>query len=280
MSSPTLRIAVVQSNVDYGDPNSNSARLERHLDSLAGQGVGLAVFPEAFLTGYCASSEEESLRIALPMPESGSGVWPRVVAAVERTGVGVVVGFAGVLDGRLHNVATLLLPGSEPRSYAKTHLPHLGMDRFAQPGAALPVFDTPWGKIGLLICYDLRIPEPSRALALQGADLIVLPTNWPGTNLASDFFTIVRSAENRVFLAACDRVGHENGFTFIGRSGIYGPDGECLAKAGDSEEVLIADLDLSLARIKRNVYVPGEYELDLWGCRQPDLYRSICDPSS
>lgn len=274
-----MRIAVVQSDVVYGAPGENAARLGEHLDSLAQSNVDLALFPEAYLTGYCATSRSEASTIAIQLPSRGgeSGVWKQVIEAVEQTGVGVVVGYAGLSEGAVVNAATMWLPGNEPMTYFKSHLPLLGMDRFAQPGTDLPVFNTPWGKVGLLICYDLRIPEPSRVLALRGAQLIILPTNWPGTSQAADYFTVVRASENKVFLAACDRVGEENGFTFIGRSGVFGPDGACLAKAGDSEEVLIVDLDLAQALDKQNVYIPGEYELDLWGCRQPELYRSICD---
>lgn len=274
-----MRIAVVQSGVVYRAPLVNAAALAGHLANLRSEQVDLAVLPEAYLTGYCAASPHEAVEMAIPVPaESGkTEVWARVREAVETTGIGAVVGYAGLAKGAVVNAATMWLPGREPMTYFKSHLPHLGVDRFAQPGTDLPVFDTPWGKVGILICYDLRIPEPSRVLALRGAQLIILPTNWPGTNQAADLFTVVRASENKVFLAACDRVGEESGFRFIGRSGIYGPDGACLAKAGESEEVLIADLDLSQALDKRNVYIPGEYELDLWGCRQPGLYRPICE---
>ena len=64
-------------------------------------------------------------------------------------------------------------------SYRKTHLPFLGVDRFVIPGDELQVFDTALGRIGLIICYDLRFPEVTRTLALQGADLVALPTNFP-----------------------------------------------------------------------------------------------------
>ena len=64
-------------------------------------------------------------------------------------------------------------------SYRKSHLPFLGVDRFVAPGDELPVFDTPIGRIGLEICYDLRFPEVTPTLALAGAEIVCLPTNWP-----------------------------------------------------------------------------------------------------
>lgn len=285
-----MRLAVVQCDVAYGDPYRNLKTLERKVDELVGKGVDLAVFPEAFLTGYCVGSQAEALHVAIPsvsdslspevvqrgLSQPGVDVWQRIMSLVERSGISLVLGYISRSHEVVYNAATMWIPSREPVTYRKTHLPWLGVDRFVRPGASLPVFDTPWGKVGILICYDLRLPEPSRVLALEGAELIVLPTNWPRSQTA-DHYTIVRSSENKVFLAACNRIGIENGTAFVGRSGIYDPFGEVLAKAGDAEETLVTDLDLSLARNKRNVILPGEYELDLWGSRQPELYRAICD---
>lgn len=270
-----MRLAVVQWDVSFGDVEANLARLEGVLPRLAEDQVDLAVFPEAYLTGYCAATEEEARRISIPVAGTSYWVWDRLQSAIERTKVGVVVGYGGLQNDQFVNAATLWLPGGTSHTYCKTHLPFLGMDRFATPGRSLPVFDTPWGKVGILICYDLRIPEACRVLALAGADLIIVPTNWPGSSQAADSYTVVRASENKVFLAACDRVGTEHGFTFIGLSGIYGPDGTMLVKAGVAEDILVADLDLSEARDKVNVYAPGEYELHLWACRQPSLYEEI-----
>jgi len=187
-----------------------------------------------------------------------------------------IVGFADVEGVALYNAAALFEPGKLPHLYRKTHLPFLGYDNFVRAGDSLPVFDTRIGRIGILICYDLRPPEPSRVLALKGAELIILPTNWPeGAEMAADHMAATRAAENKVFYAACNRCGTENGFTFIGKSGIYGLAGQTLAKAGPGEEVIIAEMDLNLARNKRNVVIPGKYELAVFESRRPELYREI-----
>jgi predicted amidohydrolase len=152
----------------------------------------------------------------------------------------------------------------------------LGLDRFVKAGAEIPLFETRLGRIGILICYDLRPPEATRVLALAGADVLVLPTNWPeGAETSAEHVSISRAAENRIFVATCNRVGEENGFRFIGRSKIIHPTGRVLAAADGVEETLVADLDLREARQKRTVNIPGKYEIDVMGSRRPELYGGL-----
>jgi predicted amidohydrolase len=189
----------------------------------------------------------------------------------------LVVGFAeNGGNGENFNTAALLESGRPARFYRKAHLPLLGYDRFSTGGDDLPVFETRLGKLGVLICYDIRFPEAARVLALKGADLIVLPTNWPsGAEISAEVLSIARAAENRVYLATCNRVGTENGFTFIGLSKIIDPNGKVLAAAGPDETVIIADLDFDLARQKTIVRIPGKYETDVFGARRQELYGEL-----
>lgn len=201
--------------------------------------------------------------------------------AVQQCGVVAVVGFIESDGDRLYNSAAIFESGKPVRRYRKTHIPFMGVDRFVEPGEELSVFDTVFGRIGVLICYDLRAPEATRTLALQGADLILLPTNWPeGAECSADHIAIARAAENRVYLAACNRAGEEHGFRFIGRSKIIDPVGNILAIAGDEPTHITAEIDLETARTKRTVNIPGEYEIDVFASRRPELYREIVKPIS
>jgi len=243
------------------------------LRSLADDGVDLAVFPECYLTGYCVDSADEAKRIAIPLNHTSIQEW---IEASVRWGIHSVVGYAGRDGEDVYNGACLIEPTGKVSEYRKTHLPELGLDRFVKQGSALPVFDTAIGRIGIAVCFDLRPPEVVRCLALQGAELVVLPTNWPeGAEFAPSFLAPVRANENRVFLASCNRIGTENGFRFIGRSGIWDVSGKTIASAGDGEETVVADIDLEQAKEKRVRTIPGKYETTVFESRRPELYDPI-----
>ena len=253
-----MRLALVQTDVVHGDPEANLAAVLAHRSRIE---ADLVVFPECAITGYAAANVEEAKRMAVEPaflePLRGKGV---LVGALQREGE------------KVYNVATLFLPDGSRHEYRKTHLPFMGADRFCTAGNVLKPVETPWGRLGVLICFDLRFPEPARTLALRGADLIVVPTNWPqGAEVSADHICVARAAENRMFVATCNRVGDERGFRFVGRSKIVGIDGAVIAAAGEGEETLVADLDLAPARQKRRVVIPGEYETDAFA-RRPELY--------
>ena len=288
-----IRVACVQEDVVYNNPEANLAVMEKHIHNLSKDKVNLAIFPEAFLTGYCANSREDVEKIAIESteqqclyedaPEDAFYMSEAIASvydfAVEHN-MGIVVGYAAQdILGSLFNEAVLVVPGENPHVYRKTHLPVMGIDRFVSAGNDISVFDTKLGKIGIGICFDLRHPEVCRSMALQGAELIALPTNWPvGADVSADCIAPTRAAENRVFVATCDRVGAEQDFNFLGKSGIFDVMGNPLARAGVDVEVIVADLDLAQARIKNNVTRPGVQETRLFESRRPDLYDPIVEP--
>jgi len=234
-------------------------------------GAELLVFPECALGGYVF----ESLEAARGSAETIPGPTGTLLAqACAELGVWTVVGMLEAADDAIFNSVLLVGPEGLAGVYRKTHLPVLGVDRFARPGSALDVVKTPVGVLGPLICYDLRFPEAPRVLALKGAEIIVHATNWP--RASSDFPDFVTKAAARasgVFVISANRVGRERGTAFLGRSQIISPAGRPLAEADDHSETLItAELDLQLARNKRVVHVPGVFELDSFGDRRPELY--------
>ena len=169
-------------------------------------------------------------------------------------------------------------PGRRRQLYRKIHLPFLGMDRFTTPGdRPFAVHEAAGMRIGMNICYDGGFPESARVMTLQGADLVVLPTNWPpGAECMAGCAVNTRAMENNIYYAACDRVGDERGFHFIGQSKICDPRGDTLAEAPhDREEIIYAQIDVAKARDKKIVRVPKLHEIDRVRDRRPEMYGEI-----
>jgi len=273
-----LRAAVVQMTSTPLDPADNLARIETWLAHAADEGARLVVFPECIVTGYFLS-EPEAEAIAEPIPGSRT---ERLQRACARHGLSAVVGLIERSpEGDCYNAAVLAGPEGILAVYRKTHLLCLGVDRFLTRGERLPpIVSAADARIGLLICYDLRFPEPMRVLALDCAQVILLPTAWPATaGFYPDFLARARAAESGVYLLAANRVGQERGHAFLGRSLIVGPDGEVVAEAStEGETMLVAELDLARSDAKHRVFEPGEYEVDLFGDRRPELYGRLTDP--
>jgi predicted amidohydrolase len=273
-----VRVAAVQMDVTLAQPRKNIERMLDFLRQAAAGGARVVVFPECALTGYCFESLDEALPYAEPIP--GPHTEPLATLCRELN-VHAVMGMLERDGDRLFNAAALVGPGGVVGSYRKVHLPFLGVDMFTAPGDRLfAVHDAGDLKLGMNICYDAAFPEASRVLALAGADLIVLPTNWPpGAECTCQVVVNTRALENNVFFLACNRVGEERGFRFIGQSKICDPTGVVIAQASpDQEEILYADIDPAWARRKRVIRVPGKHEIDRFADRRPELYGPVVEP--
>ena len=279
MVDPTrqARVAVAQLPTRLGDIDANVATAVAAIETAGSRGDDLVVFPECALSGYLFTSRAEVESAALAL---GSARLARVVEACARASVHAVVGFLELDQGVVYNSAATIGPGGILGNYRKQHLPFLGADRFLEPGnGEAGVVRTPVGNVGVMICFDLRFPECARTMALQGADIIAMPTNWPGNaTFLANHMTRVRAVENLVYLAVADRADEEAGTAFLGRSQIVSPTGEVLVDAGTAEGVFSADVDLTLARTKTLVMVPGEYEIAVFDERKPALYQALTRP--
>jgi predicted amidohydrolase len=276
--SPSVRIAGVQMDPKLGDVAANCDTIIERLREATAAGARLVVFPECALTGYGFANRADALKAAEQVP--GPSLL-RISLMCARHHAYAVIGLLERDGDRLYN-ACALVGGGLIGCYRKVHLPHLGVDRFTDPGdRRFSVHSAGGLRIGMHICYDGAFPESGRVLSLLGADLLVLPTNWP-TNCESqaEHLMACRAMENVVYAMAVNRVGEESGFRFIGRSSIAGPDGNILARASaDAEEILYADIVPARARQKRLVRVPGLHELDRIADRRPGFYQPLVAPN-
>ena len=267
------KIALFQMDCKLGQPEANVAKCIQAMEQAAQAGAFLITFPECALTGYAFDSPEEAARCALSAegPELA-----RLREESKRLGIYVVVGFAELCAGKLYNSAAILSPAKGVEQiYHKLHLPYIGLDKFVEKGdRPLPPLETPFGRLGILICYDVRFPEMSRYLAVSGADILLQPTNFPaGSECTRDVLPMARAFENGVYFLSCNRVGEERGSRFIGGARILDPKGRCLALAGEEkEELLIAEIDPAAARQKYSLSPDGSWSVDIEKDRRPEIF--------
>jgi len=265
-------------DVAIGDAKSNLSAVAKHVETAVSKDAVLVVFPECTLTGYCFDTLEQSQSVAQPVDGSNIG---QVIEIAKQHNTHIVVGMLeSGEEGRVYNTAVLVGPKGVEGVYRKTHLPHLGVDRFTTPGTqADQIFDLGGLKIGMNICYDCSFPESARVLALAGADIVVLPTNWPpGSGRVSDIIPNTRALENNIYFMSVNRIGNEKGFDFIGKSKICDPLGGDIEFANHANEAIIyAEIDTDWSRRKHLVAVPGEHEVHRFKDRRPDIYGSISD---
>jgi predicted amidohydrolase len=269
------KIACVQMDVVIGDVEANRRTIVRRLGEATDGAAELVIFPECALTGYCFDSLEEAARFAEPIDGRSSEA---IAEACRQTGAHAVVGFIEKDGSSYYNAAMLIGPNGIAGSYRKVHLPFLGVDRFLKPGdRAFNVVELPFGRLAINICYDASFPEAARSLKLLGAELIVLPTNWPnGAWRTAEFIINARACENHVNFAAVNRVGVERGWQFIGRSKVADYNGDTLAEASrDNEQLLFVEVDLQEANKNKIVNVAGSYEIDRLADRRPEFYGLI-----
>ena len=271
----STKIACIQMDVEIGNVEANRKKILERIKLAADRGAELVIFPECAVTGYCFDSLEE----ATPFGEPIDGPSSQAIAeACRGTGSHAVVGFIEKDGANYYNAAMLVGPDGVIGNYRKVHLPFLGVDRFLTPGdKPFHVFDLPLGRIGINICYDASFPEAARALKLLGAELIILPTNWPtGAWRTAEFIINTRACENHVNFAAANRCGVERGWEFIGRSKVVDYNGDTLGEASrEGEEMLVIEVDLQEADKNKIVNVAGSYEIDRLADRRPEFYGSI-----
>jgi 5-aminopentanamidase len=264
---PPLRTALLQG--PRGVPGSLSESLAA-LDDAAGraaaQGAALLVTSELFLTGYALGD-----RMA-EAAEPADGPAARAVASLAaRHRIAIAYGCPERDGDAVHNTVRLAGPdGATLAAYRKAHLFGDYERAVFTPGDEPVVQATVGGvRVGLLICYDVEFPEPVRAHALAGTELLVVPTALMRPyEIVPQTILPARAYENGIHIAYANRCGPEGEWDFAGLSCLAGPDGVVRARAGSGPELLIADVDPEVRRAARA-------ETPYLDDRRPELYRSL-----
>lgn len=273
-----IPVAGIQMDFKLGDNVGNVARMIAQLDDPQVASAKLVVFPECAVSGYCFDSREEAWPHAETIPGPATDA---MLAAAKAHGKFLVFGMLERNGDKLHNSCVLLGPEGIVGVYRKIHLPFLGIDRFVDAGTEpLRVYDIGLMRVGLHICYDGSFPECVRVLTLLGADLVVLPTNWPpGADTFAEILPNARALENHIYYMAVNRIGEERGFQFIGTSKFCLPTGRSPSVGSATEpSIVTGSVQPHIVRNKRLVRVPGKHLIDRLADRRPEFYGLLAQP--
>jgi predicted amidohydrolase len=254
----TARLALMKAVPEKWNLDANFATFLRLLDEASAAKADIFITPECWLDGYAApdkGSTPEKLR-AVAQDLDSSEFLKRVAAEAKQRGMFICFGFTSLEDDKIYNAAGLWgADGKRIGVYHKTHLQ--AHDLQYAPGDSLPVWPTPWGQVGIMICADRRWPETARTLRLKGAKLILNPT-YGMHHEANEWWMRTRGYENQCFIA----------FAHPKVAFVVGPDGELAAKRDDAEPgVLVCEVDLTRAKDDNHLRD-----------RRPELYQIIAAP--
>lgn len=278
-----VRIAGAQF-VGHADREINVRTAERMVRQAAGRGAQIVCLPELFNTMYfCVETRREYFDWAEPIPGPTT---ERMAALARETGTVIIAPvFERAPGGVFHNAAAVLGPdGRLLGKYRKSSIPLMDVAHSPEPRGnekfyftpgdlGFPTFETPFARIGLLICYDRHFPEAARVLGLGGAEIVFVPTATTRmTRYLWDVELRAHAIANVYYVCGVNKVGVDVGGSardHHGASMIISPRGEILAQASDTEEdIALADVDLSVIPELRA----------LWGYyrdRRPDLYGPV-----
>jgi predicted amidohydrolase len=259
-----LTVTLGQMDVHLGDPERNWTTVQQMTAEAARRGSGLILFPELWSTGYDLERATEHAS------STESGLFARLAELARTHQIHILGSCLAALDaGKVGNTAVWFdAAGRALGQYSKVHLFRLmEEDQYLTAGDRPGLVETPWGKAGLTICYDLRFPELYRAYALAGARLACVPAEWPHPRLAHwQTLLRARAIENQMFVLACNRVGESKGTRFFGHSAIYDPWGETVVQGGETEMLLTATIDTAQTDAVRA-------RIPVFEDRRPDVYE-------
>jgi predicted amidohydrolase len=273
-TTSAIRVACAQTDPVLGDIAASTAASVDAIRDAAAAGADVVVLPECASSGWAFADRGEALAAAQPLDGETVRAWQAEAKAHDLWVCGGVAELGD--DGLVYNSAVLVSPDGVESVYRKVHLWNTEHDAFTPGDRGFPVVETPFGRVGMLICYDAWIPESVRSLALQGADLVLAPSDWvPNPRQpahlppSAHIVTMAGAQANQVFVAAASRVGVERGQRFIGASIIVDPYGWPLSRPGtDGIDLIWADIDPIGSRDARS----GDAFNRPLGDRRPEAY--------
>ncbi len=260
-----MKIACVQMDIAFGQPDMNFAEAERLIAEAAAEGAKIIVLPEMWNTGY-ALGELEAVA-----DNEGERTKHFLASLAEKYGVHIIGGSVAVKKGDsfFNTMYAANKNGEIIAEYDKLHLFKL-MDEhhYMSPGNKMNLFELDGVKCAGVICYDIRFPEWIRLHALEGAKILFVPAEWPAARVDHwELLLQARAIENQCFVVAVNRVGSDPGNDFNGHSMIIAPWGEKMLAGKEEAGIFYAEIDIrDVDKVRERIPVYAD--------RRPEIYNN------
>ena len=255
-----INAAAIQFNVTQGDVDANLTYVRTALARVAAQGASLVVLPEMWSSGFAYRNLNE-------LAGRTAEIVDELLELSRELGLVIIGSMPEPHGEKVFNTVYVVDNGRLAGTYRKLHLfSLLGEDKAFDSGDSWLLAETSIGLIGVIICYDLRFPELTRRLALEGAAVICVPAQWPKPR-QEHWRTLLRARaiENQLFVVACNACGTIGKLEFFGMSMIITPKGEVLAESGEAECEIFAQLDMQ-------AMTDWRAQIPCFNDRRPELY--------
>jgi predicted amidohydrolase len=237
-----LKLSLAQFRIQPGNVADNLAIIADDAMRAADEGSQILLLPELCTTGYVLEEAQDNPAL------SSTEITSAIQKIAQERSLGIGGSWLTKIDGALANTYHLIGPnGDILAQYDKIH-PFRPFNEhvWLKSGTHPVIADTPWGRIGCAICYDLRFPELFRAYAQEDVQLVLLGAEWALTRIGNwDILLRARAIENQFFIAAVNTAGPIQDETFGGHSSIIAPTGDIVSAAGDQPAMLTAEIDLA-----------------------------------
>lgn len=260
-----MKVTCIQMNILLGKPEENYQKVSQRIEEAMAESPDVVVLPETWNIGFFPKENTEAL-----CDQDGQRVKREIGALAAKYHVNIVAGsVTNLRDGKVYNTAYIFdRTGACVGSYDKTHLfSPMGEHKHCTPGNSLCRFTLDGVTCGIIICYDVRFPELIRSMAVQGLDMLFVVSQWPKArtfHLRS--LTTARAIENQMFVVCCNSCGAAGKMVYGGNSAIIDPWGTTLVLAGEDEQLISADCDLSILQQIRD-------SINVFADRRPELYQ-------
>ena len=264
-----ITIALAQTDVALGRPDENLRLAQSLAAQAAARGANLLLLPELWATGYDLGRAQQ---YAAPLDGGHFALMAGLAQAHQLWVAGTAL--EANPGGKPSNTAALYGPdGHCVGAYRKVHLwAPLGEVEHMTPGDTMPAFDLPWGRVAMAICYDLRFPELWRRLADAGAQLVLIPAEWPARRVEHWRLLLrARAVENQFFVAGCNRAGTGADGEFGGHSAVADPWARVLVEGGTEAGLFVATIELDEVTRARQLFPfladrrPNVYDREVTG---------------